>query len=126
MENTNEFRATIAIESCMESYGTAGLATARGDEALGMLQKALRAYGMGCELRKGPRGTVEIVIEHAEPWKAAEARTRRAGRPKKYARRDVDLAWLESHSVEEGREALGNVSESTYYRRLREMRKTAR
>jgi hypothetical protein len=122
MEST--FEATVSVKECAE-IGSGR--NAFGEDALQALKDALNAYGMECtvEYTNATRKSAKIKIRHSEPWEAKQARTRNAGRPRKHRDQGVTLEWLESHSVSEGMEALGNVSRRTYYRRLAEMRETA-
>lgn len=122
MENTRVFEVTVSVKECRESSATdVHIPPRYGKDALDELVKVLKAYGLEVETdTKGSR--VKIRICHPEADQAERLRNRGGGRPKKRRVYDVSLEWLESHSVEEGMEALGGVSRRTYYRRLEEMR----
>lgn len=122
MKNTHEFEVTLRVGECAESSGTH---REFGKEALETFAQVLSAYGMEVTTSYTASGKqAKLTVKHPEKQKADALRNRNPyGRPKK--ERDyngVTLEWLESHSVAEGMEALGNVSRRTYYRRLEELR----
>lgn len=121
MENARTFEASVNLRECVELDENEVL-TETGAEALEVLASTLRAYGMTVEVST-TRSSAKIRICHPEPHEAARLRNRGGGRPRKSRDyRGVTLAWLESHSVDEGMHALGDVSRRTYYRRLEELR----
>jgi hypothetical protein len=127
MENSRTFSVCrVSVREC-EDHGTDeyGMEIDRksGIEALEYMADVLRAYGLEVEVtRSKAGGTVSLSIAHPEPYEAETLRNRGGGRPKERRTYGVSLDWLESHTVEEGMEALGVKSRSTYYRRLREIR----
>ena len=127
MENSRTFTIDrISVRECMdvgngERWTLGGRKS--GMEALEYMADVLRAYGLEVEVtRSKAGGTASLSIAHPEPYEAETLRNRGGGRPKERRTYGVSLEWLESHSVEEGMEALGGVSRRTYYRRLKEMR----
>ena len=121
MENTRTFEATLNLRECVE-LEEGEVLRETGAAALEVFAETLRAYGMAVEVN-ATRSSATIRICHPEAHEAKKLRNRGGGRPRKsHDYRGVTLAWLESHSVDEGMHALGDVSRRTYYRRLGELR----
>lgn len=129
MNNVRTFSATVSLKTCAESLDIGHGLTSRkesGVEALEALAYVLRAYGMDVDIEQTSKASANIKIRHPERWEAESVRVRNPyGRPRKQKVSTVSLEWLDSHTVEEGMEALG-VSRRTYYRRLKEMRESAK
>ena len=90
------------------------------------LVATLRALGLDVEAEEGRAGRWEVRASFPDPGEAEASRTRRAGARVTYSpwKSPVfnpettladGVAWLESHTPEEGMEALG-CSRSTYFR----------
>lgn len=126
MENAREFEVTLRVAECEERSATDPFASkAHGREALETFAAVLRAYGMDVSAEYTASGKqAKLTVGHPETHKAERIRNRNPyGRPKRAKDyHGATLEWLESHSVEEGMHALGDVSRRTYYRRLEELR----
>lgn len=121
MENNHEFTATLDLSSCRHDVKSSD-----GVDALFQLKLALNAYGIEFSYETSDDSpSATIKLRHLDPAQAARTVHRNAGR-KKLLTNTVSLDWLESHTVEEGMEALGNVSRRTYFRRLADLRKSSR
>ena len=124
MENTRTFEATLSLRECVE-LEEGEVLRETGAAALEVLAETLRAYGMAVEV-SATSNSAKIRICHPEAHEAKRLRNRGGGRPRKsHDYKGVTLDWLESHSVDEGMHALGDVSRRTYYRRLEELRAKA-
>lgn len=122
MENTKTFEVTLNVRECAETDD--GYLTASGAEALEEFAEVLKAYGMVVESEYTPSGKrAKIKIWHPEANEAKKLRNRGGGRHRKnHDYNGLTLEWFESHSIEEGMQALGNVSRRTYYRRINELK----
>lgn len=124
-EHCFTFETTINTSECADINSGSYALNKYGPQALEFFAEVLRASGMSVELEftNATQRRAKIKIGHDGIGATKRARTRNAGRPRARHDGSVTLDWLESHSVEEGMQALGNVSRRTYYRRLAEMRK---
>lgn len=132
----------MAIEvreiSCDWQDGSCSFRAAGYNERdLAHLVQVLKAMGLDVEVEELPRGRAELAFSHLPSRVEAERiRTRGAGRPKKalclpensvfnYDTPVAEaVAWLDAgRTVEEGMEALGITSRTTYYRRVRDIRR---
>lgn len=127
MKNTRTFEGRIDLWECSEGWSDGATPTAQGMTALTQLAEALEAYGMAVRVTRHERYAT-IKIDHMQPWEAEQARTRRAGRPRKgtwpadLGATDAErLEWCESHTLEELQDALG-CSRRTAQRRIAELR----
>ena len=121
MENTRTFEVTLNVRECVEREGE--ITTASGAEALQMFAEVLRAYGLDVSANYSSSGKrASVSIRHPEAHQAIRLRKRGGRKPEPKDYKGVTLDWLESHSIEEGMHALGDVSRRTYYRRIGELR----
>ncbi len=97
-----------------------------GAAALDDLARSLEALGLSAEVEDLGRGRFAVEIRYPAPYDAEVARTRRAGRRVAYSPHsspvfdsettlEDGVAWLESHTTEEGMRALC-CPRSTYFR----------
>lgn len=111
--------------------------TGYNERDLAHLVQVLQAMGLDVDVMELARGRAQLDFSHLPSRVEAERiRTRGAGRPKKalclpessvfnYDTPVAEaVAWLDAgHTVEEGMEALGIASRTTYYRRVRDIRR---
>ena len=130
MENTN--RLELAIDASASTFHIDGIES-RAEFGLEMLCETLQALGLAADVSEDAEGGQRLVVAFPEPHVAHRAMHRGGGRPKAAKAYIVDdagfvmsdreaLAWLESHSVEDGMERMGGVSRRTYYRKLAQLR----
>jgi hypothetical protein len=112
-------------------------ATGYDERDLAHLVQVLQAMGLQVTAEELPRGrSVQIAFAHLPSRTEAErARTRGAGRHKKALSLPKGsvfnsetpvaeaAAWLDGHTAQEGMAALGIASRTTYYRRVRDIRR---
>lgn len=118
MEKTQRIEITVNVAAC-ESHDSETMRRTNGAETLDLLARTLRAYGIDVDVLQSGRSAT-IKLDTLTPPNAERARTRNAGRTKKYAYR-YTLEELEAMGADEGCKRLG-CSKRTYYRRLAEMR----
>lgn len=125
IENTHEFEVSLQLRECKEQESD-GTGCVFGEEALEAFADVLRAYGMVVDVERTSKAKATLRVEHPIKTEAERVRKRSTGRPRKAHAYPMEmgttdaerLAWLESHTPEEGMAALGDVSRRTYYRRL--------
>lgn len=130
IENSCEFSVCLQLRECKEQRED-GTGRMFGMDALDAFADVLAAFGMGVEIEQVSKAKATLRVCHPAKDEARQARTRNAGRPsgrhfyaEEMGTTDAErLAWLESHTPEEGMAALGGVSQRTYYRRLATLRK---
>lgn len=133
MENSNRIELTIdASATAYEWHGNESAPTL----GLRTLCETLEALGMAVRLDESDSEAPRLSIDFPDPYEAEKLRNRGGGRPKAeaFTLRDAatglpltsreTLEWLEGHTVDQGREAMGGVSRRTYYRRLSELRRS--
>lgn len=105
------------------------------EEELNDLSDLLSGFGINFEIEtlteEDGKGEIMYALFTYDDLEVEERRTRNAGRRSKTPSfdsplRPLDAAhaleWLDSHTVEEGMEALGGVSRAVYYRRKKSLK----
>ena len=105
------------------------------EEELNDLSDLLSGFGINFEIEtlteEDGKGEIMYALFTYDDLEVEERRTRNAGRRSKTPSidsplRSLDAAhaleWLDSHTVEEGMEALGGVSRAVYYRRKKSLK----
>lgn len=105
------------------------------EKELNDLSDLLSGFGINFEIetlmKEDGKGEIMYALFTYDDLEVKERRTRNAGRRSKTPSfdsplRSLDAAhaleWLDSHTVEEGMEALGGVSRAVYYRRKKSLK----